>query len=396
MTVWSYWHFFKSRMRLSPKQLWVSLTRYRITRFGTYWLVLALLLLFVGWSKSVNLLIVLAYLMLSLLLLNVVLSGRGLSGLRAERHFDGPIFVASPFAFGVTLSNLEARPMVGVRLEQAEMPEVIIWFLLHAPGGAAERLTRDVTLPRRGWHYGGPLTVVRGLPFGLAECRQKLLPEESVLVWARLGQLHLGRLRRWLRYESPREECQRLAGRPSRAARQEFHGLRPMRSGDSPRWIHWRTSARRNELMVREFEDTLGEDLTVIVEPCAAGERLEDVVSLAATVCWEWCRQRGRRLLLAVAAPHPVVCRGDTGPETAALTQEALALVHGIGEPGVELLIGRLRHERLPAGAVMLIAARPTPLRDRLAEGLRRSIACVTVDDLDGCDFYERPAAHDP
>ncbi len=34
----------------------------------------------------------------------------------------------------------------------------------------------------------------------------------------------------------------------------EFYGLRAYQVGDSPRWVHWRNSAKRNDLVVRQFE----------------------------------------------------------------------------------------------------------------------------------------------
>ena len=74
------------------------------------------------------------------------------------------------------------------------------------------------------------------------------------------------------------------------------HGLRQFRAGDSPRWIHWRTTARRGELMIREFEDMPNDHLVLIVDP---GERdhpvLERLLSLAATICWDWWGFRPRR-----------------------------------------------------------------------------------------------------
>src|SRR5262249_54398247 len=51
---------------------------FRMSRDGVLWLALAGLLLFIGWSKSINLLIVLAYLMLLVALWNALAAGRGL------------------------------------------------------------------------------------------------------------------------------------------------------------------------------------------------------------------------------------------------------------------------------------------------------------------------------
>ena len=46
----------------------------------------------------------------------------------------------------------------------------------------------------------------------------------------------------------------------------DFYGIRSYRPGDSPRWIHWRTTARVGQPMVREFEEPPQQHLTVILE----------------------------------------------------------------------------------------------------------------------------------
>ena len=68
----------------------------------------------------------------------------------------------------------------------------------------------------------------------------------------------------------PRGEHSRQAGSRHELARADFHGLRQYRTGDSLRWIHWRTSARRGQLMVKEYEDVPGEDLVLVFDPTGA------------------------------------------------------------------------------------------------------------------------------
>jgi uncharacterized protein (DUF58 family) len=67
--------------------------------------------------------------------------------------------------------------------------------------------------------------------------------------------------------------------------RGEFFGLREWREGDDRRGIHWRSTARTGRLMVREHEDELERQVTIVVDNAlparvvralAAGERLRE------------------------------------------------------------------------------------------------------------------------
>src|SRR5262249_45358720 len=116
--------------------------------------------------------------------------------------------------------------------------------------------SREVTLTPRGRHAAPPPRVVSGHPFGLTERVLTLGAGGDLLVLPALGQVHRGRLRRYLMPAGHVGARARARAIRSPAAHDEFHGLRAFRSGDSPRWIHWRTTARRGELMVREFEET--------------------------------------------------------------------------------------------------------------------------------------------
>ena len=79
----------------------------------------------------------------------------------------------------------------------------------------------------------------------------------------RIGQL----TRRWFQLQRQASE-NRMGKRHDRSSQQEeYHGLRDYRPGDSPRWIHWRTSARRGELMVKEFEQQNEQELAILIDP---------------------------------------------------------------------------------------------------------------------------------
>lgn len=72
-------------------------------------------------------------------------------------------------------------------------------------------------------------------------------------------------------------------------------GLRPYRRGDSPRLIHWRSSARYGELRVRELELSVGgPDVVICLNSAIAWEEdvFEDAVIAAASLYFYACRSQ--------------------------------------------------------------------------------------------------------
>src|SRR5207244_2817651 len=100
------------------------------------------------------------------------------------------------------------------------------------------------------------------------------------------------------------------------------------------------------ELLVREFEEMPSDNLVLIVEPWLppnalspgnspqerpddAKQLLEIALSLAGTICWEWCRQKGDQLVLAVAGAEPGVIAGLTNQDLALNMLECLGVQDG-------------------------------------------------------------------
>ncbi len=372
----------------------------RIRKEGRYWLLIAALLVGVGLFKGINLLALLGYAMLATAALNLVVPGRRLKRLRARRRLGGPVFAGAPCVVEVQLENAGRRPLVGVRVEDRGEGHMLSWFVQRLEGHGRCSLRRPVVLPRRGRYAWAELTAVSGYPFGLAERRRVLAPGEGVLVLPRPGWLHRGRFRQHLRSFDPRAERVRQRPVRHRAAQAELHGLRDYHPGDSPRSIHWRTSARRGELMVREFEDLPGDHLVLVFDPtppapaegAAPEQRFEAAVTLAATVCWEWCRRRGDRLVAALAGPEPAVLDGLTGPAHARRVLEGLA-VQQPAAADAGALLAWLNPVALPPAAVVVVAAGPSPLADALRRAWNRPVTALDASEAQTFDFYEPPTA---
>jgi uncharacterized protein (DUF58 family) len=370
--------------------------RFRNTLAGFLWLIFAAFMLAIGWAKGINLLLLFAYPLLLIWILNFALAGRHLHQLQAKRTIDGPIFAQTPFAEDVDFANPDGTPQIGVRLIDKGPDHLQSWFVPSLATGASVHFAKQMTLPRRGRYALEPLRAWSAYPFGLVQ-RTTVVgkTEDDLIVLPRLGQVHRGKLRRFLTHTAPQEGVFCNPQRSQPLSLNEFHSLRPFRRGDSPRWIHWRTSARRGELMVREFEKATTESLLLILDACVylgSNEDLfEQAVSLTATICWEYCRQHGDRLVLAIASEKPVISAGTTGAELSEKLLRSLALEPGNREPAWERLLELLTPGSVPSGPILLVSPTKTALGDEIARHLHRPVTVVNVTELDRCDFYERP-----
>ena len=80
----------------------------------------------------------------------------------------------------------------------------------------------------------------------------------------------------------------------------EVFGVRPYQPGDPLRRIHWRTTARRGELIVREFEPPGVQNLGIFLDPAPPElEAADQVARIAASEAWDCLRAGGRVTLWA-------------------------------------------------------------------------------------------------
>jgi uncharacterized protein (DUF58 family) len=376
----------------------------RLTREGWLWLSLILFLWLIGLFKGINLVALLSTLMLAFLIVNVVTSRRGLRSLRLRRWIDEPLFAHTPAWLAVEVENPTSRPAVGIRLEDFGPDSSRAWYVGRLEGRRCFRQSEEIPMPARGAYVWEPLVARCGAPFGLVEARLSAGAPERRLVLPQLGQLHRGRFRQFLNVTVPSlgvTHGQWPSPRPD--SQSEFHGVRAFRNGDSPRWIHWPTSARSGELMVREFEDAPVDNLILILDAwrprAPAGSRatesarvLEEAISLTATICWEWCRRTGDHLTLGLAGAHTEVSGGATSRTRGLAFLERLAIEQGDPAPDSVALLDRLSEMRLPKSAVVLISTRPDSFTDALAATLHRPVTLIDVSQGIRHDFYEEPA----
>ncbi len=95
-------------------------------------------------------------------------------------------------------------------------------------------------------------------------------------------------------------ELEASVAAPRAGSGNELFGIREYRPGDSLRRIHWRSSARHGELVVREYEPPGMRTLAILVDPSPRSVEVADQVArLAASEAWDCIREGGRVSLWA-------------------------------------------------------------------------------------------------
>jgi uncharacterized protein (DUF58 family) len=214
-------------------------------------------------------------------------------------------------------------------------------------------------------------------PFGLERREPQLSDTATLVVYPRLVELDR------LFSESganARDGRRLLMQRPSGY---DLHSVRDYVEGDSLRKVHWRSTARRGHLMVKELEDSPRDDVAVVLD-CWRGTppgTFDVAVRAAGSILHAYAR-RSRRAALVLGGSTVEIQRVQAeGDWRRALELLAGAEADG-NEPSSQLLAG----ERNPAGpALDLVVVTPRlegGLVDRLVQrgNARRNTALVYVD----------------
>lgn len=223
-------------------------------------------------------------------------------------------FAGERFALEVSVRNLALRAaaydvLLSTDHAHPTGPRVGA-FLPRVAAGREERAEVWQPLMRRGLHDQGTLEVATTYPLGLWTCRLRFELPNGVLVLPRLGTMRRADL------GGPRVRgASEDAGR-GRGDEQEVYGIRAWRAGEPLRAVHWKLSARRGRILVREFRNEPRPPVHVILatglaeDSRAARGAFEEAVSLAATLVEHQLRRgHAARLTILGASTKTVACR---------------------------------------------------------------------------------------
>lgn len=215
------------------------------------WIVLAAAaasLVLAGWLHWAEFLFIAVTLLTALLIASAFVFGR--STYRVVVELNPRRVVAGDRALGrLTVTNSGTRPVLPTRMElpvgegQADFAVPRL-----APGAETEELFA-VPTARRALILAGPALSVRGDQLGLLRRTNRWTDQIELFVHPKTVRLAA----------TARGLVRDLEGQTTKVVTDSdlaFHALRSYEPGDDIRNVHWRTSARTGQLMVRQYQET--------------------------------------------------------------------------------------------------------------------------------------------
>jgi uncharacterized protein (DUF58 family) len=248
----------------------------RPTREGWWCLLAAVGVGFAAVSTGNNLLYLLEAMLLGLVVVSGMLSEMSMRGLRLALRVPDEVFAGRPALFTVLVVNDKRRlPSYSLALSAPGHGE-IARYLPRLRAGEERLIAWQTTFPSRGRARLPRLRVTTRFPFGLFAKSAPVAVDAEIVVYPALRELS-AELRR------------RTQGTLFAAPRRTGHGhglrnLREYRAGDDPRLVHWRLSAKRRALIVRELEEETTLDARLVLTGRGAhdAEQRESALSEAA------------------------------------------------------------------------------------------------------------------
>jgi len=292
-----------------------------------------------GWTLMFYAAWTIAFLLLVAYLLSVV----GLRALYFERKTRAlRAEVGSYFDERIIVENRSWVPKLWLEIEdQGQHPEHTISFVSSL--GPYGRFVRPVhTLCRqRGVFQLGPVFAESGDPFGLFRQRRQIDGASTLVVYpVALPLAGFGRIDGDLTGGA-------LQGERVQHTTTNVAGVREYAPGDTFNRIHWRSTARQRQLMVKEFELDPFADIWLVLDldqRMMAGSGVESVEEYAVTICASLAKyflDENRQVGLVAQGLH---LAPDRGMRQLLKIYEVLAFVRPVsGTPLQEVLVAEQR-----------------------------------------------------
>lgn len=252
-------------------------------------LAVVIIALFVGGGTTARIYFRLAYGIGLLLAFSWIWTSRVLRHVEVNRHARSLRYqVGQTFEERFEIRNRGRLRIIWLEVRDlSPLPGKNFSRVLSEIGGGEERffVTRTI-LRRRGAFPLGPTMLVSGDPFGLFATRREFPAARTLLVLPYMVEIAsfpapLGRL-----------PGGRALQRRSTEVTPYAAGVREYLPGDPLNRIHWRSTARHERLMVKEFEQDPYADVWLFLDACMTAHiSREDTIALRGQPFWIWMQR---------------------------------------------------------------------------------------------------------
>jgi len=268
---------------------WASRNRsIRLTSEGIRFVLLSVGIGVASINTGNNLLYLLFAMMLSLIVISGILSERCFKQVHVSRRLPPALFANQPASAAFVITNRSSRlPVFSLRIMDlvgaAAVDRGI--YLLHLFPGARTIQSYPLLVKRRGLYLFEGIKLFTRFPFGLFVKAATCPLQDEVMVYPEITDLSSV----LLDYLSMVGHDQALIQRGQGTT---LHNLRLYQPGDDSRTIHWKTTARRSLLIVRETEAEDQRKVTIVLhthvphlpDTSRSDALFEKAVSLAASL----------------------------------------------------------------------------------------------------------------
>ncbi|MGJ6980315.1 DUF58 domain-containing protein [Aestuariimicrobium soli] len=335
-----------------------------LTAAGWTALLVVLVAGLLGWLLHWHELLVMALMVMVLVLVALLFTlGRPRYAVRLTLE-SNRVRVGETAEGALAVRNEAGRRSFGSRLD-LPVGEQMASFSVPSLGSGSSH-SEDFVVPtdRRGVIELGPVQSVQGDPFALSG---------RSTTWTQMTELFVHPLTVDLpgRHTGFVHDLEGHASTQLTNSDMSFHALREYVPGDDRRHIHWRSSARTGQLMVRQFEESRQSRVAVALdvsrESYLSEEEFELAVSVVGSVALQCVREDN---------PLAVMTQTETLPAVSALrVLDELARVEQGTRGGVLALVRAVNDREPGASIVVLVTGSGQSL-----ERLRRAVRAFDVD----------------
>lgn len=279
---------------------------------------------------------------------------KGLHGSRRLRF--GWVSVGDRLEENFTLSNESWLPALWVEiLDESNVPGYSTAVVRSVAAGETDHWRNAAICERRGQFHLGPWAIRSSDPFGLFSLTIDYPVVDEVIIHPPI----YGRLP--IPLPAGRSNGRVRASQRAQQATLNAASVRPYHATDPQRWIHWPTTARRDELFVREFDLDAAGDIWLLLDMQAEvqlGQGIESTeeqaVLMAASLAARALRQN-RAVGLAGYGRIPQVVNTGRGQGQRWRILRALALVQADGDTNLSVSLRDLGQIARRGAAAIII-----------------------------------------